>query len=179
MNRTCRLFSSIADIKEHNKWCKIKRFTFDERKAFLLLDIKPPENSPYKLEYDVQIHIDTQNWPFSMPKVIIPDLYHANIGNNQIFWYCNPDEWSPAITISSICLMTQMLLGEGCIEDYLVQNTEAFLLWNKNSKAFENLVEGYRRYWSRFRVIFQIETQTKEELKCVLRVWMGLLYEIE
>jgi ubiquitin-protein ligase len=148
MNPIKRVAKELSDFKsEDNKAIVLE--PIDNNLKNILCIIIPDESSIYNLFEDRKTQLKlivtiSDDYPFSPPKVIFsPTIFHPNVFavSGDICLDILKDAWTPALTISRICLSILSLLDAPNTSDPI--NAVAAELYDKDKDEYKNKIKEW------------------------------------
>eukprot|EP00483_Globobulimina_turgida_P002123 UN02125 len=119
----------------------------DDNYRYFDIEILGPVDTPYE---GGVFHIEmflTDKYPMKPPKCrFLTKIYHPNVDKvGRICLDVLKDKWTPALTVSRLCLSIQVLMQDPNPDDPLDNQVAA--LWKSNLKeAHKNAMEWTKRY---------------------------------
>lgn len=148
MNPLKRVAKELSDFKSENN-DTIMLEPIDNNLKNILCIIIPDESSIYNLFKDRKTRLNlivsiSEDYPFSPPKVkFSPTIFHPNVFavSGDICLDILKDAWTPALTISRICLSILSLLDAPNTSDPI--NAVAAELYDKDKDEYKNKIKEW------------------------------------
>jgi ubiquitin-protein ligase len=148
MNPIKRVSKELSDFKSEDNQTIILE-PIDNNLKNILCIIIPDESSIYNLFQDKKTKLKlivsiTDDYPFSPPKVkFSPSIFHPNVFaiSGDICLDILKDAWTPALTISRICLSILSLLDAPNTSDPI--NAVAAELYDKNKDEYKDKIKEW------------------------------------
>lgn len=148
MNPLKRVAKELSDFKSENNDTIILE-PIDNNLKNILCIIIPDESSIYNLFQDRKTRLNlivyiSDDYPFSPPKVkFSPTIFHPNVFavSGDICLDILKDAWTPALTISRICLSILSLLDAPNTSDPI--NAVAAELYDKDKDEYKNKIKEW------------------------------------
>jgi ubiquitin-protein ligase len=148
MNPIKRVAKELSDFKSENNNTIIIE-PIDNNLKNIMCTIIPDESSIYNLFEDRKTKLQliitiSDDYPFSPPKVkFSPTIFHPNVFavSGDICLDILKDAWTPALTISRICLSILSLLDAPNTSDPI--NAVAAELYDKDKDEYKNKIKEW------------------------------------
>lgn len=148
MNPIKRVAKELSDFKSENNNTIIIE-PIDNNLKNIMCTIIPDESSIYNLFQDRKTKFNlivniSDDYPFSPPKVkFSPTIFHPNVFavSGDICLDILKDAWTPALTISRICLSILSLLDAPNTSDPI--NAVAAELYDKDKDDYKNKIKEW------------------------------------
>jgi ubiquitin-protein ligase len=148
MNPIKRVAKELSDFKSENNDTIILE-PIDNNLKNILCIIIPDESSIYNLFQDRKTRLNlivsiSDDYPFSPPKVkFSPTIFHPNVFavSGDICLDILKDAWTPALTVSRICLCILSLLDAPNTSDPI--NAVAAELYDKDKDEYKNKIKEW------------------------------------